>query len=110
MLLNDGDVYLSAQTAAPATTNGIYNTLTTNELSGSGICLPAYQHFAGSRGDQLVVNNNATGNFKIFAQDTGVSPQSDDAMMTLVKTGGGDASFTLGNTGGFVDLGTCRMS
>ena len=26
--------------------------------------------------------------------------------MTLVKTGGGDASFTLGNTGGFVDLGT----
>ncbi|WP_250378706.1 hypothetical protein, partial [Escherichia coli] len=23
-LLNDGDVYLSAQTAAPATTNGIY--------------------------------------------------------------------------------------
>ncbi|WP_250380155.1 hypothetical protein, partial [Escherichia coli] len=26
--LNDGDVYLSAQTAAPATTNGIYNTLT----------------------------------------------------------------------------------
>ncbi|EKI05972.1 pertactin-like passenger domain-containing protein, partial [Escherichia coli] len=50
-------------------------------------------------GDQLVVNNNATGNFKIFVQDTGVSPQSDDAM-TLVKTGGGDASFTLGNTGG----------
>ncbi|WP_350016111.1 hypothetical protein, partial [Escherichia coli] len=29
MLLNDGDVYLSA----PATTNGIYNTLTTSELS-----------------------------------------------------------------------------
>ncbi|MCM4201813.1 autotransporter outer membrane beta-barrel domain-containing protein, partial [Escherichia coli] len=55
--------------------------------------------------DQLVVNNNATGNFKIFVQDTGVSPQSDDAM-TLVKTGGGDASFSLGNTGGFVDLGT----
>lgn len=36
LLLNDGDVYLSAQTAAPATTNGIYNTLTTSELSGSG--------------------------------------------------------------------------
>ncbi|ESD79268.1 hypothetical protein, partial [Escherichia coli] len=33
LLLNDGDVYLSAQTAAPATTNGIYNTLTTSELS-----------------------------------------------------------------------------
>ncbi|WP_374760500.1 hypothetical protein [Escherichia coli] len=27
---------MSAQTAAPAATNGIYNTLTTNELSGSG--------------------------------------------------------------------------
>lgn len=104
LLLNDGDVYLSAQTAAPATTNGIYNTLTTNELSGSGNFY-LHTNVAGSRGDQLVVNNNATGNFKIFVQDTGVSPQSDDAM-TLVKTGGGDASFTLGNTGGFVDLGT----
>ncbi|ESD77924.1 hypothetical protein, partial [Escherichia coli] len=29
LLLNDGDVYLSA----PATTNDIYNTLTTSELS-----------------------------------------------------------------------------
>ncbi|HEI4796244.1 TPA: AIDA repeat-containing protein, partial [Escherichia coli] len=100
LLLNDGDVYLSA----PATTNGIYNTLTTSELSGSGNFY-LHTNIAGSRGDQLVVNNNATGNFKIFVQDTGVSPQSDDAM-TLVKTGGGDASFTLGNTGGFVDLGT----
>ncbi|HFG3232470.1 TPA: adhesin-like autotransporter YpjA/EhaD, partial [Escherichia coli] len=98
LLLNDGDVYLSA----PATTNGIYNTLTTSELSGSGNFY-LHTNIAGSRGDQLVVNNNATGNFKIFVQDTGVSPQSDDAM-TLVKTGGGDASFTLGNTGGFVDL------
>ncbi|STH69495.1 ABC transporter ATP-binding protein [Escherichia coli] len=87
LLLNDGDVYLSAQTAAPATTNGIYNTLTTNELSGSGNFY-LHTNVAGSRGDQLVVNNNATGNFKIFVQDTGVSPQSDDAMM-LVKTGGG---------------------
>ncbi|MBE0969616.1 AIDA repeat-containing protein, partial [Escherichia coli] len=92
LLLNDGDVYLSA----PATTNGIYNTLTTSELSGSGNFY-LHTNIAGSRGDQLVVNNNATGNFKIFVQDTGVSPQSDDAM-TLVKTGGGDASFTLGNT------------
>lgn len=87
LLLNDGDVYLSAQTAAPATTNGIYNTLTTNELSGSGNFY-LHTNVAGSRGDQLVVNNNATGNFKIFVQDTGVSPQSDDAM-TLVKTGEG---------------------
>ncbi|WP_114079457.1 autotransporter outer membrane beta-barrel domain-containing protein, partial [Escherichia coli] len=88
----------------PAATNGIYNTLTTSELSGSGNFY-LHTNIAGSRGDQLVVNNNATGNFKIFVQDTGISPQSDDAM-TLVKTGGGDASFTLGNTGGFVDLGT----
>ncbi len=65
-------------------------------------CIPTLQ---APWGDQLVVNNNATGNFKIFVQDTGVSPQFIDAM-TLVKTGGGDASFTLGNTGGFVDLGT----
>ena len=100
LLLNDGDVDLSA----PATTNDIYNTLTTSELSGSGNFY-LHTNVAGSRGDQLIVNNNATGNFKIFVQDTGVSPQSDDAM-TLVKTGGGDASLTLGNTGGFVVLGT----
>ncbi len=107
MLLNDGNVYLSAQTAAPATTNGIYNTLTTNELSGSGNFY-LHTNVAGSRGDQLVVNNNATGNFKIFVQDTGVSPQSDDAM-TLVKTGGGDASFSLGNTVSLI-LGPMSMS
>ena len=101
MLLNDGDVYLSAQTAAPATTNGIYNTLTTNELSGSGNFY-LHTNVAGSRGRSTgrQQHQRHLGNFKIFVQDTGVSPQSDDAM-TLVKTGGGDASFTLGNTGGF---------
>ncbi|MFV2408965.1 pertactin-like passenger domain-containing protein, partial [Escherichia coli] len=64
-----------------------------------------HTNVAGSRGEHLVVTHHATGDFKIFVQATGVSPQSDDAM-TLVNTGGGDASFSLGNTGGFVDLGT----
>ncbi|WP_044076472.1 pertactin-like passenger domain-containing protein, partial [Escherichia coli] len=47
----------------------IYNTLTTSELSGSGNFY-LHTNVAGSRGDQLIVNNNATGNFKIFVQDT----------------------------------------
>ncbi|EFA6625294.1 autotransporter outer membrane beta-barrel domain-containing protein, partial [Escherichia albertii] len=37
--------------------------------------------------------------------NTGVSPKTGDPLM-LVTTGGGDAAFTLGNTGGLVDLGT----
>ncbi|MCW1118970.1 AIDA repeat-containing protein [Escherichia coli] len=104
LLLNDGDVYLSA----PATTNGIYNTLTTSELSGSGNFY-LHTNVAGSRGDQLVVNNNATGNFKIFVQDTGVSPQSDDAM-TLVKTGEGMRRFRWAIPAVSLILGPMSMS
>lgn len=104
LLLNDGDVYLSA----PATTNDIYNTLTTSELSGSGNFY-LHTNVAGSRGDQLVVNNNATGNFKIFVQDTGVSPQSDDEM-TLVKTGGGMRRFRWAIPAVSLILGPMSMS
>ncbi|WP_261628397.1 autotransporter outer membrane beta-barrel domain-containing protein, partial [Escherichia coli] len=40
-----------------------------------------------------------------YVANTGVSP-SGDTPLTLVTTGGGDASFSLGNVSGVVDLGT----
>ena len=58
LLLNDGDVYfISAQRLLTVSTN----TLTPVNFSGSGnfTCIPRQR----ARGDQLVVNNNATGNF-----------------------------------------------
>ncbi|MCZ8799023.1 autotransporter outer membrane beta-barrel domain-containing protein, partial [Escherichia albertii] len=104
LLLSDGDIYLSQAAASQSGTEDIYNTLTTNELSGSG---NFYMHtdVASLRSDQLKVTGDATGNFNVFVANTGVSPKTGDPLM-LVTTGGGDAAFTLGNTGGLVDLGT----
>ncbi|WP_071886759.1 autotransporter outer membrane beta-barrel domain-containing protein [[Enterobacter] lignolyticus] len=81
-----------------------WNTLTLSSLSGNG---DFYMHteVAKGKGDILNVTGNATGAFRLFVQDSGVSPSSDDSLL-LVKTGGGDAVFTLGNNGGVVELGT----
>ncbi|TKV04579.1 autotransporter outer membrane beta-barrel domain-containing protein, partial [Citrobacter sp. wls621] len=87
-----------------------WNTLTLTDqfgdssLSGYG---DFYMHtdIAASKGDLLHVIGNATGSFRLFVQDTGVSPTLDNSLV-LVKTGGGDAVFTLGNQGGVVELGT----
>ncbi|ADO50332.1 autotransporter outer membrane beta-barrel domain-containing protein [[Enterobacter] lignolyticus] len=81
-----------------------WNTLALSSLSGNG---DFYMHteVAKGKGDILNVTGNATGAFRLFVQDSGVSPSSDDSLL-LVKTGGGDAVFTLGNNGGVVELGT----
>ncbi|MSF23072.1 hypothetical protein GKG33_15970, partial [Escherichia coli] len=92
LLLNDGDVYLSAQTAAPATTNGIYNTLTTSELSGSGNFY-LHTNVAGSRGDQLVVNNNATNGeaIKTTINEGGTLTVNDNGKATDIVQNSGAA-------------------
>ncbi|EKI7249760.1 autotransporter outer membrane beta-barrel domain-containing protein, partial [Salmonella enterica] len=85
-------------------TNGGWNTLNLSSLSGNGDFY-MYTEVASGKGDLLNVTGNATGAFRLFVQDSGVSPTSDDSLL-LVKTGGGDAVFTLGNKGGIVELGT----
>ncbi|ELM1619010.1 TPA: autotransporter outer membrane beta-barrel domain-containing protein [Salmonella enterica] len=49
---------------------------------------------ASGKGDLFNITGNATGSFRLFVQDSGVSPTSDDSLL-LVKTRGGDAAFIL---------------
>lgn len=95
--LNDGGVAFSHSTPA-------YSSLTLDSLSGSGT-LYMNTDVAGGAGDHLTVTGDADGEFGVFVQDTGVSPDRDDTL-TLINTGGGSGNFSLANTGGVVDLGT----
>lgn len=97
MTLDDGNVSFAHTTSS-------YSTLALDSLSGSGTFY-MNTDVAGHHGDYLSVTGNADGNFGVFVQDTGVSPDIDDRL-TLINTGGGSASFSLANTGGVVDLGT----
>ncbi len=81
-----------------------YATLTLDSLSGSGQFI-MNTSLAGLRGNLLKVTGQANGSFGVHVADTGVSPTSDAGLL-LVKTGGGNADFTLANAGAAVDLGT----
>ncbi|MBJ3591169.1 autotransporter outer membrane beta-barrel domain-containing protein [Salmonella enterica subsp. enterica serovar Saintpaul] len=84
--------------------NSTYSTLTLNSLSGEG-SFYMNTSLAEQTGDFLNVTNEASGNFDVYVADTGKSPVSPESLQ-IIQTGGGDASFTLANTGGVVDLGT----
>ncbi|EOF6273449.1 pertactin-like passenger domain-containing protein [Salmonella enterica] len=101
LVLSGGSV--ARYNSPPGTSTG-WNTLNLSSLAGNG---DFYMHteVASGKGDLLNITGNATGSFRLFVQDSGVSPTSDDSLL-LVKTGGGDAVFTLGNKGGLVELGT----
>ncbi|AXD27778.1 autotransporter outer membrane beta-barrel domain-containing protein [Salmonella enterica] len=101
LVLSGGSV---ARYNSPLGTSTGWNTLNLSSLAGNG---DFYMHteVASGKGDLLNITGNATGSFRLFVQDSGVSPTSDDSLL-LVKTGGGDAVFTLGNKGGLVELGT----
>ncbi|EBA0880285.1 autotransporter outer membrane beta-barrel domain-containing protein, partial [Salmonella enterica] len=101
LALSGGSVAL--YNTPPGASTG-WNTLNLSSLSGNG---DFYMHteVASGKGDLLNITGNATGSFRLFVQDSGVSPTSDDSLL-LVKTGGGGAVFTLGNKGGLVELGT----
>ncbi len=81
-----------------------YSIATLSSLSGTG-SLYMSTSLASNVGDYLDVTGNASGSFKVYVSDTGVSPDKDDSLK-LIQTGGGDATFTLANTGHVVDLGT----
>ncbi|ENY9850662.1 pertactin-like passenger domain-containing protein, partial [Escherichia coli] len=87
-----------------AVSDGGYQSLTTESLSGNG---NFYMHtnVAAGQGDRLVVTGTAEGSHRVYVADTGVSPAAGTDL-TLVTTGGGDATFGLGNDGGVVDIGT----
>lgn len=93
--LQGGNVYLDP---------GNYSSLTTDTLSGSGNF-----YIDTSIGEQktssITVTGTDSGDFNIYAKDSGVSPANDDPLR-VVTANGGTGEFTLANKGGVVDAGT----
>ncbi|MGR7464154.1 autotransporter outer membrane beta-barrel domain-containing protein [Klebsiella aerogenes] len=85
-------------------TTECYKNLTVNTLSGTGT-LYMNTDIAMQQGDFLTVTGEANGDFGVYVTDTGASPVANTSLQ-IIQTGGGDAEFTLANTGGVVDVGT----
>ncbi|WP_414147782.1 autotransporter outer membrane beta-barrel domain-containing protein [Erwinia sp. BNK-24-b] len=81
-----------------------YSTLTMKSLAGSG---SFYMNTMLNqlKGDFLSVTGSATGNFAVYVEDKGTSPEREESLQ-IIQIGKGDASFTLANSGNVVDLGT----
>ncbi len=104
-----GRATVYAGTLTGATVSGANASLTLmtprTRADGSDLTLSLKGQVSVTEGDRLVVTGTAEGNHRVYVANTGVSP-SGDTPLTLVTTGGGDASFVLGNEGGTVDVGT----
>ncbi|ELX2369138.1 autotransporter outer membrane beta-barrel domain-containing protein [Salmonella enterica] len=81
-----------------------YSTLTFDSLNGTG-SFYMNTSIADLHGDFLNVTGEANGNFDVYISDSGKSPDSNDSLQ-IIQTGGGNAAFSLANTGGVVDMGT----
>lgn len=80
-----------------------FSTLTVGELSGAGTFALGTE-LATRQGDFLEVTGNASGNHQLLVANTGVDPNAGDAPLQVVRTGAGDAQFSL--IGDQVDFGT----
>ncbi len=81
-----------------------YYQLDVAHLSGEGLFYMG-THFTTGETDVLNVTGTASGQHELLIESTGVDPASGQPI-TVVRTEGGDAVFSLANTNGAVDLGT----
>ncbi|WP_080939954.1 autotransporter outer membrane beta-barrel domain-containing protein [Chromobacterium violaceum] len=96
LAMNGGTVNLNGGSQA--------HVLSARTLSGHGNFL-LKTDLAGHAGDQLAVSGLATGSHVLTVADTGRAV-ADPKSLQVVRTGGGDAGFSLAN--GAVDLGVYR--
>lgn len=82
--------------------NGDFRELTLGSLSGNGLFVLATDPVARA-GDLLNVSGTASGQFDLKIQSTGHEPVTGDGLQQVVRTGGGDAQFSV--LGGQVDVG-----
>lgn len=87
LTLNDGTVNMGS--------GSNFYTLNLQSLAGNGV-FAMNVDFASNAHDTLVVSGNATGNHQLLVADSGKDPVSPE-QLTLVRTGEGDASFSLYN-------------
>lgn len=79
-----------------------FSTLTTDTLKGSGL-FNIRTDIVGQKGDLVVVNNMAEGNYKLNVTNQGSAETTGTETLTVVKTGtGSTAQFSLANN---VELG-----
>lgn len=87
LTLSDGTVNMGSDSS--------FYTLNLQSLAGNGV-FAMNVDFASNAHDTLVVSGNATGNHQLLVADSGKDPVSPE-QLTLVRTGQGDASFSLYN-------------
>ncbi len=83
-----------------------FHRITANTLNGTGTFW-MNTDIAGHKGDFLNVTGKARGHFDVMVSDSGQNPKPEDTLK-IIQTGGGDAQFTLANTGHTVDVGTYK--
>lgn len=98
-----GDLALSGGTVRLGADNAFYQ-LNIDNLSGNGLFVVSTD-FATNQTDVINVTGTATGSHQLLVSSSGIDPASGQPIQ-VVNTNGGDASFSLANTGGEVDLGT----
>ncbi|SUY92939.1 Adhesin/invasin TibA autotransporter precursor [Buttiauxella agrestis] len=81
-----------------------YSSLTTDTLSGSGNFY-INTSIGEMKGSTINITGTDSGNFNVYATDSGVSPVNDDPLR-VVTANGGTAEFKLANKGSVVDAGT----
>ncbi|RMM47938.1 autotransporter outer membrane beta-barrel domain-containing protein [Pseudomonas corrugata] len=97
-----GDLSLNGGTVRFGADDAFYQ-LNLGTLSGNGL-FEIGTDFSTNQTDFLNVTGTATGNHQLMIASSGIDPASGQPIQ-VVHTGGGDASFSLANAGGEVDLG-----
>lgn len=97
-----GDLVLNGGTVRFGADNAFYQ-LNVHNLSGSGL-FEMGTDFATNQTDVLNVTGTATGNYQLLIASSGSEPASGQPVQ-VVHTAGGDATFSLANADGAVDLG-----
>lgn len=81
-----------------------FSKVTVRDLSGNGAFYMGVD-VAEDKADSLIVTGNATGTHALYVTNSGAEPTRERMNAYLVKTGGGDAQFALGNAGAHVEAG-----
>lgn len=97
-----GDLVLNGGTVKIGADDAFYQ-LNVQNLSGNGL-FEMGVNFATNQTDVLNVTGTATGNHQLLIASTGSEPASGQPVQ-VVHTAGGDATFSLANANGEVDLG-----
>lgn len=113
LLLNKGSIAFerdrlpSLLRAAPSFSS--FSKLTTHDLDGNGTFYMGVD-IARDQADSLIVTGTATGSHSLYVTNSGAEPTRERMQSHLVEAANGDAQFSLGNRGGFVEAAFTSMS